>query len=185
MTISIAAPFSADIAQDLRAGDSVSLSGFIYTARDSAHLLMRDALLAGRKLPFDIRGQTLFYAGPTPAPPGRPIGSIGPTTSSRMDFATPLLLKAGMRAMIGKGSRSEGVIQAMAQYGAVYFAAIGGAAALMAGCVLSATVIAYPELGTESVSLLHVKDLPIIVAVDCLGNDYYAQGPKQFLNIHN
>lgn len=157
----------------LRAGQKVFLSGEIFTARDAAHQIMAAMLDAGSPLPFDIKGACLYYCGPTPAPPGRVIGSCGPTTSSRMDRYTPALLAAGMKAAIGKGPRSREVCEALMKYQAVYLSAIGGAGALAAKCVLSCTTVAFPQLGCESVKRLKVKDFPLIVAVDPSGGNIY------------
>ena len=157
------------------------LSGIVYTARDAAHLRMQQAIEKGEKLPFNLKGQVIYYAGPTPTPEGRSVGSIGPTTATRMDSSTPLLLEKGLMGMIGKGSRSNAVVEAMKEFPSVYFAALGGGAALMAKCVESVTVIAYEDLGTESVKRLVLKELPLIVATDCLGNDYYEKGQKEYI----
>ncbi len=181
MAISLIAPLSLEDVKSLRAGDSVLLSGVVYTARDAAHERMTKAVEQGEALPIDLEGQTLYYAGPTPTPPGKAVGAIGPTTSARMDAYTPLLLSLGLRAMIGKGKRSKQVIEAMEKHPAVYFAAIGGAAALMAECVTSCEVVAYEDLGTESIKRLTLKDLPLIVAVDCCGGDYYELGQQRYL----
>lgn len=163
----------------LRAGDLVLLSGPLYTARDAVHKRFCQLLQRGRKIPLELRGQTLFYAGPCPAPKGRIIGSIGPTTSGRIDAFTPLLLeKAGVKTMIGKGRRSPEVISAIKKRGAVYFAATGGAAALLAGCVRSSKTVLYPELGAEAVMRLEVRDLPAVVAVDAKGRSIYPPADK-------
>ena len=180
MAISLTAPLSLEDVKSLRAGDSVLLSGVLYTARDAAHERMAKAVEKGDPLPIDLNGQTLYYAGPTPTPPGKAVGAIGPTTSTRMDAYTPLLLSLGLRAMIGKGKRLRPVVKAMEQHPAVYFAAIGGAAALMAECVTSCEVVAYEDLGTESIKRLVLKDLPLIVAVDCYGGDYYELGQQRY-----
>ncbi len=167
-------PLDPAVVKQLKAGDTVLLSGPLYTARDAIHKRFCGLLQKGRKLPLDLKGQTLFYAGPCPAPKGRIIGSIGPTTSGRVDAFTPLLLeKAGVRAMIGKGRRNPEVVKAIKQHRAVYFAATGGTAALLAGCVRSVRVVLYPELGAEAVMLLEVEDLPVIVAVDVMGRSIY------------
>ena len=165
----------------LTCGDSVLLSGVIYTARDAAHARLCAALEKGEPLPVDLRGQTIFYAGPTPPPPGMPTGSIGPTTSVRMDAYTPALLAYGIHAMIGKGARSLRVKEAIRRQGAVYFAAIGGCAAYMAACVTDCQVVAYDDLGTESIKRLTVKELPLTVAVDARGNDFYELGMQRYL----
>jgi fumarate hydratase subunit beta len=160
-------PLAVDVAQNLRAGDQVLLNGIIFTGRDAAHKRLCAALDAGEQLPVNLAGQIIYYAGPAPAPPGKPVGSVGPTTSSRMDaYAPQLLEQAGLRGMIGKGPRSAAVVGAMVRAGAVYFAAIGGAGALMAAAVQKATVAAYPELGPEAIYRLEVRDFPVIVAID-------------------
>lgn len=157
----------------LKAGDRVSLSGVIYTARDAAHKRIVDAITNGGEIPFEIAGSVVYYAGPTPAKDGLAVGSIGPTTSSRMDPFSPILLSKGQKAMIGKGNRNENVIEAMKEYGAVYFAAIGGAGALYSRCVEKCRVVAFDDLGCESVKSLTVKDFPLVVAIDCRGNSLY------------
>ena len=182
MTIRLTTPLSEKTIRSLHAGDQVLLSGTVYTARDAAHLRMLDCIENGKPLPFDLKDQVIYYAGPTPTPPGRPIGSIGPTTSVRMDAATPTLLAHGLRGMIGKGLRGPKVVDAMKEHGAVYFAAVGGAAALMASCVTSCEVIAWDDLGPESVKRLTLKDLPLIVAIDAEGNDAFAEGQAAYLN---
>lgn len=167
------APFSDETIRSLRAGDMVYISGTIYTARDAAHKRLYEMLQRGEPMPFDFTGQVVYYAGPAPAKPGKPIGSVGPTTGGRMDAYSPTLIAEGLKVMIGKGTRSAEVIEAMKTYTGVYFAAIGGAAALMAKCVLSAEVIAFDDLGTEAIRKLQVKELPVVVAVDSAGNDVY------------
>lgn len=174
--LKIETPLTSDKVKQLKAGDAVLLSGTIYTARDQAHKRMSAELSKGKKLPFDLRDAVIYYCGPAPARPGRPIGACGPTTSSRMDAFTPALLAAGLRGMIGKGERSKEVIRAMRRHAAVYFAAVGGAGALLARHVLSARVIAYEDLGTEAVRELVVKDFPLIVAIDAAGNNLYERG---------
>ena len=158
---------------DLRAGDRVLLSGVIYTARDAAHKRIVNLLDNDEELPFPIEGSVVYFAGPTPAKDGLAIGSIGPTTSSRMDCFSPLMISLGQRAMIGKGNRSDEVVDAMKKHGAVYFAAVGGAGALYSGCVQSCDVIGFEDLGCESVKKLVVKDFPLLVAIDSLGNSLY------------
>ena len=182
MRINVTTPFTADQAENLKAGDQVLISGVIYTARDAAHGRLCAALSAGEALPVDLRGQTIFYAGPTPTPPGRASGAIGPTTSMRMDAYTPQMLRYGVNALIGKGGRSEAVKQAIAETGAVYFAAIGGCAAYMAACIEALNVVAYDDLGTESIKRLVVRNLPLTVAVDSTGADAYEMGMKAYLN---
>ena len=151
------------------------LSGVLYTARDAAHARLAEALASGGEMPFDLAGQVIYYVGPTPAPPGRVIGSAGPTTSGRMDRFTPALLAAGLKGTIGKGARSQEVRAAIQTHKAVYFGATGGAAALLARSVVSCEVVAYPELGCEAVHRLVVKDMPLVVINDCLGGDLYEQ----------
>jgi fumarate hydratase subunit beta len=158
----------------------VTISGDVYTARDAAHKRLVDLIEAGEPLPMPLEGQVIYYVGPSPAPPGRVIGAAGPTTSYRMDAYTPKLLALGLRGMIGKGKRSEEVKQAIMRHGAVYFAAIGGAGALMAKSVQSARVIAYEDLGPEAIRVLRVEALPVIVVNDTLGNDLYVEGQKRF-----
>lgn len=178
--IRLNAPLTKEDIQSLHAGDRVLLSGVIYTARDAAHARLCAALDAGEDLPVDLRGQTVFYAGPTPTPPGKACGAIGPTTSMRMDAFTPRLLRYGVNAMIGKGERGETVREAVMETGAVYFAAIGGCAAYMAACVEKLEVVAYDDLGTESIKRLTVRDLPLTVALDGQGGDAYAMGAARY-----
>ncbi|MCL2195524.1 MAG: Fe-S-containing hydro-lyase [Oscillospiraceae bacterium] len=165
----ITSPIATQDIARLRVGDSVLLSGVIYTARDAAHKRMIELLAAGRPLPFELQGQTIYYAGPCPAPPGKVIGSAGPTTSARMDGYTPALLQAGLRVMIGKGARSQAVVDAMHEHGAVYLAAVGGAGALLSQCVVQAEPVAFADLGTEAIVKLTVHEMPLTVAVDCVG----------------
>jgi len=168
-------PLRADELTSLRAGQQLLLSGFVFTARDVAHARLAEAIAqSSGQLPFGLTGQTLFYAGPTPPSPGRPAGSIGPTTASRMDEFAPALFAAGITAAIGKGPRSQGVKVACAKFGAVYFAAVGGAAALLGTKVISADAVAYEDLGTEAIVRLEVVDFPAVVAIDSLGGDVYA-----------
>lgn len=181
--IRLNAPFDGAELKKLRAGDSVLVSGVIYTARDAAHARLCAALEHGQALPVPLRGQTIFYAGPTPTPPGKPCGAIGPTTSVRMDAYTPALLHYGVNAMIGKGGRGEDVKQAIRETGAVYFAAIGGCAAYMAACVEKLDVVAYDDLGTESIKRLVVRDLPLTVAIDSTGADAYEQGMRAYRGV--
>ena len=179
--IHLTTPLDEAAVLSLHAGDHVLLSGDVYTARDAAHLRMLDCLKAGKPLPMPMEGQVIYYAGPTPTPPGRPVGSIGPTTSTRMDAATPTLLALGLRGMIGKGMRGQRVVQAMRECHAVYFAAVGGAAALMAQCVTACEVIAWDDLGPESVKRLTLKELPLVVAVDAYGQDAFQLGQAAYL----
>lgn len=171
-------PFTKEIIKTLRAGDNITISGVMYTARDAAHKRMDEALSAGQPLPFDIVGQTIYYAGPCPAKPGSVIGSCGPTTSGRMDPYASRLLDLGLLAMIGKGDRSDEVISAIKRNGAVYLAAIGGAGALYADAIKEVNVIAYDDLGPESVKRLVVEDMPVTVVIDSFGNDLYRMHEK-------
>ena len=172
MAASIKLPLTPEMIRSLRAGDEALLSGYLYTARDQTHIrLLKDI---GRKtLPIDLRGQTIYYAGPTPAPSGKIIGSCGPTTSGRMDAFTPALLKAGIRAMIGKGRRSEEVRRAIRKYKAVYFLTIAGAGAYLSKKIVEARPVLYKDLGTEAVYRLKVKDFPVIVGIDSRGRSLY------------
>ena len=178
--ISLQAPFTPEALHALRAGENVLVSGTIYTARDAAHARLCTALKEGQKLPVDLKGQTIFYAGPTPTPPGKASGAIGPTTSMRMDAFTPALLRYGVNALIGKGERSDAVKAAIRECGAVYFAAAGGCAAYMSACIEKVEVVAYDDLGTESIKRLTVKNLPLTVAMDAFGNDFYIEGTEAY-----
>lgn len=169
-------PFTKDKLKTLRAGDTVLLTGTIYAARDAAHRKLVELIDAGEPLPLEIEGQMVYYAGPTPARPGNPIGSVGPTTSYRMDAFTPALLKRGLVGMIGKGPRSEEVKACAAEEGAVYFAAIGGAGALIAQSIRSSEVVAFAEMGTEAIRKLYVENMPLIVAYDAVGGDVFDRG---------
>ena len=169
----IQAPIDSAIAKELRAGDMVYITGTIYTARDAAHKRMDEALSNKEELPFDVKGNLIYYMGPSPAREGRPIGSAGPTTASRMDKYAPRLLDLGLGGMIGKGKRSKDVIDAMVRNGAVYFAAIGGAGALLSKAITSSEVIAYDDLGTEAIRKLTVDRFPAIVVIDSEGNNLY------------
>ena len=173
-------PFGEEEARELKSGDYVYLSGTIYTARDAAHRRMYETLDRGGHLPFDIENSTIYYMGPSPARQGRPIGSAGPTTSSRMDKYAPALLDLGQRAMIGKGKRSEDVREAIMRNCAVYFAAVGGAGALLSKAIVSSQVVAYEDLGTEAVRKLEIKDFPVIVVIDALGNNLYETAAKAY-----
>jgi len=173
-------PLSEADVMPLRAGDAVLITGTIYTARDAAHKRLIETLEAGRDMPFDVRGQILYYVGPSPAPPGKPIGSAGPTTSGRMDRYTPALLAAGLKATIGKGARSKSVVAAMREHKAVYLAAVGGVAALLASTIVAAEPVAYEDLGTEMIRRLTVEDFPALVINDVLGNDLYEIGAEEF-----
>ncbi len=173
MNRDITAPITKEVSESLNAGDFVYISGTIYTARDAAHKRMDEALSQGKSLPFDIVDNLIYYMGPSPARPGRPIGSAGPTTASRMDKYTPRLLDLGLGGMIGKGKRSKDVIDAMIRNHCVYFAAIGGAGALLSKSITSSEVIAYDDLGTEAIRKLTVKNFPAIVVIDSRGNSLY------------
>ena len=168
----ITTPLTDEAIRGLRAGDEVRITGIIYTARDAAHKKLVELLEAGKPLPFDPTGQIVYYTGPTPAPPGRPIGSCGPTTSYRMDKYTPALLEAGLKGLIGKGRRGQAVIDAIQAHTCVYFSAEGGCGALLANYVKTCEVVAFPELGTEAVHKLTVENFPVSVFCDCEGNIY-------------
>ena len=181
--IRIQTPLTEEQSRKLKAGDSVLITGIIYSARDAAHKVMTEALARGEKLPIDWHDQIVYYLGPTPAKPGDPIGSAGPTTSGRMDAYTPTMLDQGIKGMIGKGSRKPEVIASMKKNGATYFAAVGGAAALIAKSVKKYEVIAYPELGPEALAALTVEDFPAIVVIDSEGNNFYEIGQKPYRRI--
>ncbi len=180
LAVHITNPLSEQELLKLKAGDSVLLSGTIYTARDAAHKRMIETLEKGEELPFNVDGQTIYYVGPTPAKPGHVIGSAGPTTSGRMDKYTPALIDLGLKGMIGKGYRSSEVIESMKKNKAVYFAAIGGSGALIARTIQSVEVIAYEDLGPEAIYKLTIKDFPAVVIIDSEGNDWYKIGKQQF-----
>jgi fumarate hydratase subunit beta len=181
--IKIQPPLTEDIIEKLKAGDRVVISGVIYTARDMAHKYMVEGHKKGEPLPFDVKGQILYYTGPTPAPPGKPIGSAGPTTSYRLDKYTPYLIELGLKGMIGKGPRGQEVKDAIKKHKAVYFAAIGGAGALISKTIRKAAVIAYPELGTEAMMKLEVEDFPAVVVNDVHGADLYRIGVEQYKEV--
>ncbi len=180
MDYHLTAPFDGEELKKLRSGDMVYITGTIYVARDAAHKRMQEALDKGEKLPVDIQGQTIYYMGPSPAREGRPIGSAGPTTASRMDKYAPHLLDLGLRGMIGKGKRSQAVKEAIVRNGAVYFAAIGGAGALLSKAITASEVVAYDDLGTEAIRRLEVKDFPAIVVIDSTGDDLYIKSVEQY-----
>ena len=180
MDIRLQAPFDRETAKSLHAGDYVLISGTIYTARDAAHKRMAEALAEGKELPFDIRGNIIYYMGPSPASEGRPIGSAGPTTATRMDKYTPELLDLGLGGMIGKGKRSAAVVDGIVRNGAVYFASVGGAGALLSKCITDSVIIAYEDLGTEAIRKLTVKDFPAIVVIDAEGNNIYETAWKKY-----
>jgi fumarate hydratase subunit beta len=166
--------------EKLRAGDKVLLTGVIYTGRDAAHKRLFDLLKEGKPLPIDLKGQVIYYVGPAPAKPGQVIGSAGPTTSGRMDAYSPKLMEIGLKGMIGKGMRKKEVVEAMKKYKAVYFAATGGAGALLAKAVKKAQVVAYEDLGPEAINRLEVEDFPVIVVNDTKGNDLYEEGTRKY-----
>ena len=177
----ITLPLTKELAKTLKAGDRVLLSGTIYTSRDAGHKRMCEALARGEELPFDPTDATIYYVGPTPAKPGQVIGSAGPTTSGRMDAYAPTLMKVGIRGMIGKGARLDEVIEAMKENFGVYFGAIGGAGALLAKCIKSSELIAYDDLQSEALRKLYVEDIPLVVIIDCYGNNLYETGPNEYL----
>ena len=176
----ITLPLTDEILKDLRAGDNLLLSGVIYVCRDAAHKRIIEAMDQGKPLPFDIKGATIYYMGPSPARPGRPIGSAGPTTSGRMDAYAPRLIAEGLKGMIGKGLRSKVVKDAMTKYKAVYLGAIGGAGALISKSIKKSEVIAYEELGAEAVRRLEVEDFPVTVVNDIYGGDLYEEGKAKY-----
>lgn len=176
----IQAPIRKEEATTLHAGDYVYITGTIYTARDAAHKRMDETLDQGEKLPVNIENEIIYYMGPSPAREGRPIGSAGPTTASRMDKYAPRLLDMGLGAMIGKGKRSQAVLDAIVRNKSVYFAAVGGAGALLSKCIKESEVIAYDDLGTEAIRRLRVEDFPVIVVVDCEGNNLYETAIKEY-----
>jgi len=173
-------PLSDEDLTKLKAGDIVYLTGTIYTARDAAHKRLVDLIKEGKELPFDIKGAVIYYVGPTPPKPGEVIGSAGPTTSYRMDPYAPILIEKGLKGMIGKGKRNQAVRDACVRYKAVYFGAVGGAAALIAKAIKKAEVIAYPELGPEAIRRLEVENFPVVVVNDTYGNDLYEEGRKNW-----
>ena len=178
--IRLKTPLRNEEVEKLKSGDRVLISGVVYTGRDAAHKRLIDLLKAGKDLPFDIRGQIIYYVGPAPAKPGQVLGSAGPTTSYRMDAYSPALIEKGLKGMIGKGMRSEAVKEAMKKYKAVYFAATGGAGALLAKRVKKVEIVAYEDLGPEAIRRLEVEDLPVIVVNDVRGNDLYIEGEKKY-----
>ena len=184
MNRNITAPLSDEVAKELKSGDYVYITGTIYTARDAAHKRMWEALEKGEELPIEMKNNIIYYMGPSPAREGRPIGSAGPTTASRMDKYAPKLLDLGLKGMIGKGKRSEAVIDSMKKNTAVYFAAVGGAGALLSKCIKKSEVIAYDDLGTEAIRKLYVENLPVITVIDCDGNNLYETAPEKYKRSH-
>ncbi len=178
----ITLPLTKELAQSLHAGDTVYLTGTIYTSRDAGHKRMCEALARGEQLPFDPADATIYYVGPTPAKPGQVIGSAGPTTSGRMDAYAPTMMRVGARGMIGKGARLPEVVEAMKKYSGVYFGAIGGAGALLAKCIKKCELIAYEDLGAEALRRLYVEDMPLFVIIDCQGNNLYESGRRNYLS---
>ena len=176
----IQAPITKEEAKKLQSGDYVYITGTIYTARDAAHKRMDEIIHRGEQLPLNIENEVIYYMGPSPAREGRPIGSAGPTTASRMDKYAPELLDMGLGAMIGKGKRNQAVVDAIIRNGSVYFAAIGGAGALLSKCIKESEVIAYDDLGTEAIRRLKVEDFPVIVVIDCEGNNLYETAIKEY-----
>ena len=179
----ITTPITGEVTKNLRSGDYVYITGTIYVARDAAHKRMIEALERGENLPIDIKDSTIYYMGPSPAREGRPIGSAGPTTASRMDKYAPQLLDLGLGAMVGKGKRSQAVIDAIVRNGSVYFAAVGGAGALLSKCITSAEVVAYDDLGTEAIRKLTVENFPAIVVIDSEGNNLYETAIKEYRKV--
>jgi len=177
----ITTPLSNTDVEDLRAGDTVKITGVIYTARDAAHKRLVDLLDQGKELPFDINGQIIYYVGPAPAKPGQAIGSAGPTTSYRMDPYAPRLIEAGQKGMIGKGEMGLEVVEAMKKHKAVYFAAVGGAGALIAKSIKKSEIVAYEDLGAEAIRRLEVEDFPAVVAQDAHGGNFYVEGKENFV----
>lgn len=174
-------PLTKELAKTLHAGDTVYVTGTIYTSRDAGHKRMCEALARGEQLPFDPTDATIYYVGPTPAKPGQVIGSAGPTTSGRMDAYAPTMMRAGARGMIGKGARLPEVIEAMKEHSGVYFGAIGGAGALLAKCIRKAELIAYEDLGAEALRRLYVEEMPLVVIIDSQGNNLYESGRAAYL----
>jgi fumarate hydratase subunit beta len=177
----ITLPLTEELARSLKAGDTVYLTGTIYTSRDAGHKLMCEALARGEQLPFDPTDATIYYVGPAPAKPGQVIGSAGPTTSGRMDAYAPTMMSVGARGMIGKGARLPEVVDAMKKYSGVYFGAIGGAGALLAKCIKKCELIAYEDLGAEALRKLYVEEMPLFVIIDSEGNNLYETGRKAYL----
>ncbi len=178
--VHLTTPLRQETLTNLRIGQQVLLNGVIYTGRDAAHKRLVELLDQGKELPIDLKGQIIYYVGPSPASPGRVIGSAGPTTAGRMDSYAPRLIEQGLKGMIGKGARSQAVVESMKKHGAVYFAAIGGAAALISRCIIESEVVAYPDLGPEAIHRLVVKDFPAIVVNDAFGGDLYQEGRKLY-----
>ena len=181
MSKKIIAPLTREAARSLKAGESCLITGTIYTARDAAHKRLCELVAQGKELPLDIKDAIIYFVGPTPAKPGQAIGSAGPTTSYRMDAYSPTLISIGLTGMIGKGKRSDEVVAAMKEHGAVYFGAIGGCGALLSKCIKKAEVIAYDDLGAEAIRKLEVEDFPVVVIIDSEGNNLYQSGREEYL----
>ena len=181
MAIKLTAPISVAEARKLRAGDSVLLSGVIYTARDAAHKRLCELVAEGKELPFPVKDAVIYFVGPTPAKEGQAIGSAGPTTSYRMDAYSPTLIEQGLTGMIGKGKRGPEVVEAMKEHGAVYFGAIGGCGALLSNCIKKAEIVCYEDLGAEAIRRLEVEDFPVVVIIDSEGNNLYEEGRRAYL----
>ena len=181
MAISVKTPLSHEDARSLKAGDSVLLTGTIYTARDAAHKRLCELVAQGKELPMDIQDAVIYFVGPTPAKPGQAIGSAGPTTSYRMDAYSPTLIGLGQTGMIGKGKRGPEVVSAMKEHGAVYFGAIGGCGALLSKCIKKAEIVAYEDLGAEAIRRLEVENFPVVVIIDSEGNNLYESGRADYL----
>lgn len=181
MAIKITTPLTKDALKNLKAGDSCLISGTIYTARDAAHKRLCELVSRGEALPIELKDSVIYFVGPTPEKPGEVIGSAGPTTSYRMDAYSPTLIELGLTGMIGKGERGEEVIAAMRKHGAVYFGAIGGCGALLAGCIKSSQIVAYEDLGAEAIRRLHVEDFPVVVVIDSEGRNLYETGKAEYL----
>ena len=182
MTKKIVTPLTRETVKTLKAGDSCTITGTIYTARDAAHKRLCELVAQGKELPMEIKDAIIYFVGPTPAKPGQAIGSAGPTTSYRMDAYSPTLISIGQTGMIGKGKRNDEVIAAMKEHGAVYFGAIGGCGALLSKCIKSAEIVAYEDLGAEAIRKLEVEDFPVVVIIDAEGNNLYESGRKEYLD---
>lgn len=182
MTKKLVTPLTREMVRGLKAGDSCTITGVIYTARDAAHKRLCELVAQGKELPMDMRDAVIYFVGPTPAKPGQAIGSAGPTTAYRMDAYSPTLISIGQTGMIGKGKRSPEVIEAMKQHGCVYFGAIGGCGALLSKCIKKAEVIAYEDLGAEAIRRLEVEDFPVVVIIDSEGNNLYETGRREYLD---
>jgi len=180
--VKITTPLTREKVKTLKAGDSVLISGVIYTARDAAHKRLCELVAQGKELPMDVKDSIIYFVGPTPAKPGQAIGSAGPTTSYRMDAYSPILIEQGQTGMIGKGKRGPEVIDAMKEHGAVYFGAIGGCGALLSQCIKKAEIVAYEDLGAEAIRRLEVEDFPVVVIIDSEGNNLYETGKANYLN---